>query len=50
MLSRRSIGNLENGDKPFDCTASLHSVSPGAERREEQSGTSAINSTAIIKV
>lgn len=34
--ARRSVDNLENGDKPFDCTASLHSVSPGTERRERQ--------------
>lgn len=25
---RRNADNLENDDKPFDCTVSLHSASP----------------------
>jgi len=31
MPREEACDNLENGDKPFDCTASSHSVSPGGK-------------------
>lgn len=38
---RRNVDNLENDDKPFDCTVSLHSAS--SEHEEARSNNSRSN-------